>query len=75
MTARRLAVLVRHLPADALSVQLASQEQEPTRSAGRSAQGPRLLEDIPVVPLREARSFIQSSGDEFVQRFAQDQAS
>lgn len=73
MSARRLAVLVDHLPPEAMSVRLAlhgpdEQPQQPQAS-------PRSLEGIPVVSLREARQFINSSGDEFASRFADSQAS
>lgn len=82
MSARRLAVLVDHLPDDAMSVRLARAELERDQPASGGARdqerqqqqpdirrGPRVLEDVPVVPLRKAMQFVQANGDEFASQF------
>lgn len=63
---------VRNLPPDAATVHLSRQAEadekpaeQPKRDEGRKLAPVRYLEDIPVVSLREAGKFLQSSPDEF----------
>lgn len=68
MTARRLWVLVRGLPPDSLTANLAhADEQEPEQQTPQAGKV-RYLEDIPVArSLREVGKFLNSGGDEFTQ--------
>ena len=65
MSARRLAVYVKGLPPDSCTFTLAHGQQSAPQYEGGAPDNVRYLEDIPVVPLRDAQRFVDASGEEF----------